>query len=127
MTLTATAAEGYHLEQWSTGETTNTISVTVTADATYTATFAANNDGIDGVEGNVMSLFPNPASTVVTISVEMEGNVTLSIVDMNGRTVYTKQGSDHSFSVDVSAMAKGAYFVRIVGEQSTAVSKLIVK
>ena len=127
VTLTATAAEGYHLEQWSTGETTNTISVTVTADATYTATFAANNDGIDGVEGNVMSLFPNPASTVVTISVEMEGNVTLSIVDMNGRTVYTKQGSDHSFSVDVSAMAKGAYFVRIVGEQSTAVSKLIVK
>ena len=41
-TLTATAYSGYHFVQWQDGNTGNPRTVTVTADATYTATFAAN-------------------------------------------------------------------------------------
>lgn len=42
VTLTAVAAEGYHFVEWSTGETTETIEVTVEGDTTLTATFAIN-------------------------------------------------------------------------------------
>ena len=42
VTLTAMPAEGYHFVEWSTGETTATISVTVNSNMTLTATFAAN-------------------------------------------------------------------------------------
>lgn len=41
-TLTATPATGYHFVQWQDGSTDNPRTVTVTANATYTATFAVN-------------------------------------------------------------------------------------
>ena len=55
VTLTATANSGYHFVSWSNGRTTASITVTADADATYTATFAAdaagNNDGDNGMDG----------------------------------------------------------------------------
>ena len=42
VTITATANAGYHFTQWNDGNTNASRSVTVTADATYTAYFAAN-------------------------------------------------------------------------------------
>lgn len=42
-TLTATANNGYHFVQWQDGNTQNPLTVTVTGDATYTATFAPNS------------------------------------------------------------------------------------
>ena len=41
-TLTATANSGYHFVSWQDGNTTNPRTVTVTANATYTATFEAD-------------------------------------------------------------------------------------
>lgn len=41
-TLAATAAEGYHFVSWQDGNTSATRTVTVTANETYTATFAAD-------------------------------------------------------------------------------------
>ena len=48
VTLTATANSGYHFVQWSNGRTTASITVTAEADATLTATFAADNPGGNG-------------------------------------------------------------------------------
>ena len=42
ITLSATANNGYHFVQWQDGSTDNPRTVTVTANATYTATFAVN-------------------------------------------------------------------------------------
>ena len=42
-TLTATPSTGFHFVQWSDGSTEATRSVTVTGEATYTATFAASD------------------------------------------------------------------------------------
>ena len=93
------------------------------------ADFTTGTEGIANIdaEGN-LSIYPNPASSMVTISVsEQLAGATVTIVDLNGRTVdtYTLDGSTVTFNV--SSMAKGAYFVRITGEQATAVRKLIVK
>ena len=51
VTLTATANEGYHFVSWSNGRTTASITVTADADATYTATFAADSQGGGGDNG----------------------------------------------------------------------------
>ena len=42
VTLTAVANDGYHFVDWSTGETTETITITVTSDTTITANFEAD-------------------------------------------------------------------------------------
>lgn len=94
---------------------------------TVTFTTQTPQSSINDVEDGMLAIYPNPASTVVSISVAMDGMVSLSLVDMNGRTVYSHTGSDGLFSIDVSTLAKGAYFVRVVGEQATSVRKLIVR
>ncbi len=83
-------------------------------------------EGIDDVESARVTLYPNPASQMVTIG-GIEGEATVSIVDMNGREVYSTNSASESLTLDLTGYAKGAYFVRITGERTQAIRKLIVK
>ena len=85
--------------------------------------------GIDGADmADAISLYPNPASTTVTLRVgeQMVGS-TVSIVDVNGRVVMSETLASETLTIDLNDVAKGAYFVRLTGEQATVVRKLIVK
>ena len=82
--------------------------------------------GIDDVENGNVALYPNPASTTVTIS-GIEGLSTVTVVDLNGRVSGEWRVESGELTIDVSGYAKGAYFVRITGERTTAVRKLVVR
>ena len=116
--------------KWQDNVTDSVRTITVTANATYTATFAANGtQGIEDVEGAAISLYPNPASSTVTLS-GIEGAAKVTVVDMNGREVYTQSlshSATQSLTIDVSQLTQGAYFVRITGERVNAIRKLIVR
>ncbi len=71
-TLTATPNTGYHFVQWQDGNTQNPRTITVTGNATYTATFAAN---------------AAPASVTATISQVTSTNAHLDIA-MGENTSY---------------------------------------
>ncbi len=83
-------------------------------------------EGIDGVVSSTIALYPNPATSSVNVT-GIEAGCTVSIIDMNGRTVaeYKAQGSE--MRVNVSDMAKGAYYVRVVGDNTNAIRKLVVR
>ena len=83
--------------------------------------------GIAGAEAEManVSLFPNPATSTVTV--KAEGMSQASVIDINGREVMYRKANGESTTFDVSTLARGTYFVRIVGEQTVAVRKLIVK
>ena len=87
--------------------------------------------GIDGVDGVNVTLYPNPASQSTTVTLSgVSGEVTITIVDMNGRTVRTEQMScegDCVKTMEVSGLAQGAYFVRVNGDNVNMVKKLVVK
>ncbi len=123
-TISATPNQGYRFVQWQDGNTDNPRTITVTADMTYTATFA-EGVGIDEVSLDEVSLFPNPATSTVTV--RANGMEQVSIIDLNGRTVMTQRVNTETATFDLSTLAKGTYFVRIVGEQASAVRKLVVK
>ncbi len=82
-------------------------------------------EGIEGVNSDLVKLYPNPASTTVTVS-GISGEATVSVVDMNGRTVYSERANE-TLTIDLTGYAQCAYFVRISGEQTLAIRKLIVK
>lgn len=82
--------------------------------------------GIDDVNAANVSLYPNPASSTVTLK-GIEGKATVTVVDMNGRKAGEWTVNEGELTIDVTDMAQGAYFVRIVGEQVNAIRKLIVR
>ena len=125
VTLTAQGLPGYHFVQWSDQVTDSVRTMIVTADITLTATFAGNV-GIDEVAYSDVTLYPNPATTSVTIG-GLEGNATVSLVDLNGRTSGQWTVAGGRITLDLTGYAQGTYFVRIVGEQGMAVKKLVIK
>ena len=88
--------------------------------------FTTQNNGINDVDNAAISLYPNPASSTVTLT-GIEGMATVTVVDMNGREAGKWTVNNGELTIDVTEMAQGAYFVRIVGEQVNAIRKLIVR
>lgn len=126
VTLTATPYEGYRFGGWSNGQTDSIITFTVTEDVTLTANFV-EEVGIDDVEGNrSISLYPNPATTSVTLE-GLEAGSTVEIIDMQGRTHSEFKIENSKSEIDVSALPRGTYFVRITGESAATASRLIVQ
>ena len=85
--------------------------------------------GIDDVNGSYsVSIYPNPASEKVTVSVDgLSGKAQVSVIDMSGRTVMTTMMEGDSAQLNVSKLAQGTYFVRINGENISTVRKLVVR
>ena len=76
-------------------------------------------------------IYPNPANTQATISVEgVNGKVEFVVADMNGRMIVTETincNGELVKTIDVSNLAKGAYFVHIYNDNINTTRKLIVK
>ena len=84
--------------------------------------------GISNVLAGSFSLMPNPATSTVTVSVShVEGPVMVAVIDMNGRKRGEWTVENGSLTIDLSNYTRGAYFVRVVANEGTAVRKLIVQ
>ena len=86
---------------------------------------AAANDNVS------VSIYPNPANTQATVAVEgVNGKVEFVVADMNGRMIVTETidcNGELVKTIDVSNLAKGAYFVHIYNDNINTTRKLIVK
>ena len=93
--------------------------------------FTTQHIGIDVADGMNVSIYPNPTSSTTTIALSgVNGDVAITVVDMNGRVVMSDSMScegDCVKTMEVSGLAQGAYFVRINGENVNMVKKLVVK
>ncbi len=78
--------------------------------------------GIAGVESISMSVYPNPASSFVTIS-GFEGNNEAVLYDMRGSKVASYRVNGVEARLDLSAVVSGVYMLRV----GNAVTKVIVK
>jgi hypothetical protein len=93
-------------------------------------------EGIGESAGNVarFDLLPNPASDQLVLEVELlnaAGPLTLDIFDVNGRSVRNERlavnGSLSRTTLDVSALLKGAYLLRITTPEGSATRRLMVR
>lgn len=84
---------------------------------------------IDMAAGVTMNLQPNPATSNVQLSISgVEGMVNFSLIDMSGRVITSsKINAANVQNINVSNLAKGAYFVRITNNNMSKVEKLIVR
>jgi hypothetical protein len=76
-----------------------------------------------GNTNNTISLYPNPAKEVLNIS--SSNNITkIEVYDMQGRNVVS---NNNSTNVNIAAIGKGAYIVKVVQENGNIVSKQFIK
>ena len=106
----------------------NPYTFVIHSDVTLTAVFMLTG-GIDEVSSGQWAVYPNPASTSVTVANEQwaagSEQWTVELVDLNGRTVARHASHSSSLTIDISTLPRGVYFVRLVGNGTA--KKLVVK
>ena len=89
-------------------------------------------DAVLNVSNSKINIYPNPAHTTLTID---NGNYTalagfsISIKDMTGKEVHQSEIKNPKSEIDISAWAKGSYFVHITDGKGNMVEvrKLIIQ
>ena len=129
VTLTASYASDPLFWYWITpsGDTLydNPYSFLVTSDTLITAVFGPASLGIDNTSASpLIRLYPNPATTSVTI--ETASPATVTLIDLQGREIGSWQLKSGKATLDLSHCLSGAYFVRVANLQGVTIRKLIV-
>ena len=76
--------------------------------------------------GNGITIIPNPSNDKITISSSViTGNTQLSIFNVSGEKVLERQLTDNETQLDISALPRGVYFVRVQNEKMVEVAKMI--
>ncbi|MDA8886470.1 T9SS type A sorting domain-containing protein [Bacteroidia bacterium] len=79
---------------------------------------------VDLIEKPEFSIYPNPATDVITINFSLDKIVTVKIYDILGNTMITKNVRSGD-RIDISELAKGVYVVRT--ESNSQFSKVFHK
>jgi hypothetical protein len=109
-----------------------------------TITEAVANGFVAGVDGNVgvtnltqidskFEVYPNPATTTTTVAInlEKEASVSLSIIDMSGKVVATRNYGNvngaSTVTVNTADFNAGVYMVELTVDNVKSVKKLIIQ
>jgi len=149
VTYTSTCNENTDHIAWSfeggnpTSSTDGVVNVTYTTAGSYTTTltaYSADESSSDeftltvtvtdpvAVEENAISeisVYPNPTSSVINIAAEGMQNIT--IIDMTGRVVMSKDVNSNFETIDAEGFAKANYMVRIATADGVVVKNIVVE
>ncbi|MGB3947395.1 MAG: T9SS type A sorting domain-containing protein [Bacteroidia bacterium] len=126
--------------EWSTGEMTDTLILSPTADTVYFVTVTGSNGctAIDSVEvfvtvgvnelslNETISLYPNPAKNLVKVRSNGVTLETIKIYNLAGAIVY-EQLSNKSEEVLNLNIPTGVYYMHLKTEVGTSVKKLVIQ
>ena len=86
------------------------------------------NEGMTDV-ASTLSLYPNPATDVLTIASYAGSIRQVAIMNLSGAEIYCSSASldTPEFRYHVSGLASGMYFARVVTENGTALLKFVVR
>jgi YVTN family beta-propeller protein len=90
-------------------------------------TVSGSGVGIEEMSSkNIFRLFPNPATTSITLVSQLQGQAVVEISDLQGQLIETLATNGNKTNVDISSLPCGMYFIRMKTEQGRmAVDKFI--
>jgi len=137
------AGAGYSTYLWSNSATTQTT--TVTGNGTYfvqitDANGCPNADtvsivfslGIDENDNSTLSFYPNPSTGIINMAgTGLNGKpLKVEIMSISGQMVYQQNieepGENFIQQIDLSAVAEGTYVVRVINEQRSYTSRIVI-
>ena len=84
--------------------------------------------GLEEADLNDISVYPNPASDVLNVTFNSDGNqdYTVAILDIQGRVLLSESGS-MAVAFDVSELAIGSYIVKVFNDENVYTQNLVIK
>lgn len=132
-TVTPCAPAGNATYMWSTGATTQCITINATGcyeviatdmnGCTMSDTICVTVSpclGINEIAGNGVNIYPNPASNSIRIVHGMNSPQPMTITDMRGSVVVAKTVTNNE-EIDLSRLAEGVYTINVNGSQQRLV------
>jgi PKD repeat protein len=83
-------------------------------------------EGIDNVAGTTMSVTPNPAKRMVTVTLP-DPDGTLTLFDATGRQIMRRRTAATQTSVDVRTLPQGVYLLQYTSPRGTSATRLVVQ
>lgn len=79
------------------------------------------------INSSSLSIFPNPTSGVVNISISDKVIDKVEVVDILGKTILSVKCDNNEVSIDLTKYDRGIYFVKVTSENETVVEKVILE
>lgn len=89
--------------------------------------FSGGDVGIDEITANDYSIYPNPATSQLTILSKTTSLTDFEIIDASGKILRSGKINGLYTQVDVSDIASGSYFIQLKGSQVVEIQKLIIR
>ena len=101
--------------------------VTTPSDGTACQKASENTTYSKNIGSSSLSIFPNPTSGVVNISISDKVIDKVEVVDALGNTVLSVECDNNEISIDLAKFGTGVYFVKVSSESDTVVEKVVLK
>lgn len=91
--------------------------------------FVSKCSGIGNLDESVLSIYPNPASTIlnVLLSDAVLNNISFKIINALGQTVYVNNTVDRNeLNINVEKFANGMYFIVLSDSESSSLHKFMI-
>ena len=88
------------------------------------------NTGVNEIQSNTLSVYPNPAVNETFVTVENAGMTTISVYDLQGRMVSTLSVdvmAGEQVRLDTEMLNSGVYFITVGNDSAVRTAKLVVK
>ena len=73
-----------------------------------------------------LSIYPNPATEKITVEISgTEKESTLTIVNIEGQELITRQITKPKTQIDISNLPSGIYFLRLTNDKTVEVVKFV--
>ncbi|MBQ8222201.1 MAG: Omp28-related outer membrane protein [Bacteroidales bacterium] len=131
-TLTASGADSY---EWSTGETTASITVSPESTTNYSVVGTTNGCetetevtvnvtvGVGENDFSMTKIYPNP--TEGELKIECMGMKEITVIMPNGQTLQNIMLSDDTYTLDMSEFKSGVYYLKITTDNGSKVFKTV--
>lgn len=135
-TLRAESIAAYGNDLFVTASFSNTLTLETLSPATdgvnnnidgLLAKIDINANGISKVTEPQITVYPNPASETIYVQAGVKDNYIITLLNTNGQIVMNLLSDEVSdFSLNVSSLSTGVYFLEVRSEKHISKSKLII-
>jgi len=96
----------------------------------WSATYSTATAGINSTENEKLTVFPNPASDIVSVSLPTGiSDPTVTFYDLTGKLIHVSVSvrNNKLLLIDINTLTNGFYFVKVTGDNKSFTGKVLIQ